>query len=112
MQDKTINNALRQLYLSAEYRELAGALLELRGVAPPRLVSGLRYPAFARNEQRRLILDALRDGPKLGGEIVEYVAAHRPDMPRHVLQNRLAAKMWKLKQRGYVRRDGRVWGLT
>lgn len=111
MQDRTINNALRQLYRHEEYRDHAGALLALRGVAPPRVINS-RYPSFARNEQRSLILAALKEGPKMGGEIVAYVATHRPEMPRYVLQNRLSAKLWKLKQRGHIRRDGVLWSIT
>lgn len=111
MQDKTINSALRHLYQQEEYREYARALLVMRGVDLPRVCTP-RHKCFARGELRQLVLGALSDGPKRGGEIVDYCAARKPDMPRHVLQNRLSVKLWKLKQKGWVRRDGCLWRMA
>lgn len=111
MQDKTINSILRHLYKQEEYREHATALLVIRGVDLPKICTP-RYKCFARGELRQLVLGALSNGPKRGGEIVAYCAARKPDMPRHVLQNRLSVKLWKLKQKGWVCRDRRLWRLA
>ena len=100
MQDKSINSVLRHLYQKEEYREYARALLVMRGVDLPRICTP-RHKCFARGELRQLVLGALSDGPKRGGEIVDYCAARKPDM--------LSVMLWKFKQKGWVRHEGRLW---
>lgn len=77
MQDRTINNALIALYKAGgQQGEVAGQLLHLRDVEPPRLVSRCEDP-FRRNQMRTAILEALRDGPRTGPDIVRHVMGYR-----------------------------------
>lgn len=109
MQDRTINSVLLAVRRKGgPQADLAEKLLILRDVTLPQAIKP-RYMAFERNELTRIVLDALADGPKRGGEIVANAVSKRPDMPRHVLQNRLSVKLWKMKQKGRVRRDGVLW---
>ena len=77
MQDRTIDNALLALHKAGgEQADLARLTLRLRGIEPPRLVSRCSDP-FRRNHMRAAILEALRDGPRSGPEIVRHVMRYR-----------------------------------
>ena len=107
MQDRTIDNALLALRKQGgEVQELAERLLALRGVDHlPRIIPS---PA-RRGDMQRMVLDALRDGPKTRRELVDYLAGLRPDAPPDRLYWRTDAALSKLRMAGQVRREGRVW---
>ena len=112
MQDRTIDNALIALHKAGgEQAELARQILRLRGVEPPRLI--LREaPIAKRGAMRRLVLDALRGGPKTRKALVAAIAPLRPDVPPERLYWRVDAALAKLGHTGTVRREGRVWQLA
>lgn len=115
MQDKTIDNALRQLHREAlngrhEGMEHILALMALRGVE---VVCKRRYPADAarQGEAKRLVLTALRDGPKTTGEIAARLIEGKPHLTRKQAANRVYPALLRLEAAGLVVRDGR-WGLA
>lgn len=85
-------------------------LLRQLGADPEALPLPAKRPDhFKRNELRRAILDALRDGPLRGGEIADRVRGN--------LDPKLAYKctyqgLAHMKEAGLVRRDGPLWGLA
>ena len=109
MQDRTIDNALLALHKAGgEQADLARQLLRMRGIEPPRLVSRCSNP-FRRNQMRRAILEALRDGPQTGPEIVRHVMRYRDGWTFKDAQRRVSTALTKMKLAGLVRRDGWVW---
>lgn len=110
MQDRTIDNALLALRKQGgEAQELAERLLAIRGVSHlPRIIES---PA-RRGDMKRMILEALRDGPKTRKDLVAYVAERRTDAPSDRLYWRVDAALSKLRTGGLVGRDGRVWKLA
>jgi hypothetical protein len=111
MQDRTIDNALRALCKAGgEQAGLARQLLAMRGVEPPRLVTRCSDP-FRRNHMRAAILEALRDGPKTGPEIVRHVMHYRDGWAFKDAQRRVSTALTKMKLAGKVRREGRLWAL-
>ena len=107
MQNKTINNALLALRRDGgKPQELAERLLALRGVNHlPRII---RHPA-KRGEMRRMVLEALRDGPMTRRALVAHLAPLRPEVPLEQLYWRTDTTLSKLRMAGLVRREGRVW---
>ncbi len=85
MQDRTINAALLLLRAciirgDGAGREHVEALLALRGVPMPPVWPGRRPAAASKGTMKRLLLAALRDGPKTRGELAALVAAERPGL--------------------------------
>ncbi len=111
MQDKTINNALLALRRDGgEAQVLAERLLAIRGVSLP--PGQHRRPDCARkNEMRWIVLDALRDGPKTLPELAAIVVERRPDAAPERAYKRVSVTLAKMKKRGRVQREGRVWSL-
>lgn len=111
MQDRTIDNALLALHKAGgDQADLARQLLRMRGIEPPRLVSHCHDP-FRRNQMRVAILEALRDGPKSGPEIVQHVMSYRDGWAFKDAQSRVSTALTKMKLVGLVRREGRVWQI-
>ncbi len=109
MQDRTINNALIALHKAGgEQADLARQILRMRGIEPPRLVSRCSDP-FRRNQMRAAILDALRDGPKTGPEIVWHVMRYRDGWAFKDAQRRVSTALTKMKLTGMVRRVDGLW---
>lgn len=112
MQDKTIDNALlalRRQIIRGDGKNLAHveALLRARGVPIPRVMN---CPAY-RGEMKRLILGALRDGPRTRSEIIDHILTRRPELTRRRASQRTSQRLYVMKQAGLVRREGRVWQL-
>ncbi|WP_136634948.1 hypothetical protein [Pseudooceanicola onchidii] len=110
MQDKTINNALLALRKQiiregGDGLDHVEALLAMRGVDMPRVL----IATARRGEMGRMVLDALRDGPKTRAQLVEYIGALRPDVPTDRLYWRVDGALSKL--RGKIE-GGPVWRLT
>lgn len=110
MQDRTINNALLALRKQGgETQELAERLLAMRGVNHlPRIIES---PA-RRGDMKRMILGALRDGPKTRKELVAHVVERRTDAPSDRLYWRVDAALSRLRIGGLVWREGRMWGIV
>lgn len=107
MQDKTIDNALLALRREGgEVQLLAERLLAMRGV--DHLPKMIEKPA-RRGEMQRLIISALKDGPKTRKELSAFIEAARPDIPPDRAYWRTDAALSKLRSKGVVRREGRVW---
>lgn len=86
--------------------EHVNALLTLRGLDPEAGRVPMKRPkTFPRGELRRLVLDALRDGPKTAAEIGANVPADRA-------QRRVGGVLRRMENAGMVRRDGAVWQLS
>jgi len=114
MQDKTINNAL--LALRKQIIREGGnglghveALLQMRGADIPRVLPLKRKDVAGRGLMARLVLEALRDGPQTAEVVTAYVAPRRPELSQEAAKKRTALALTKMKKRGLVRREGRVW---
>jgi len=115
MQDRSIDNALLALRKQIIRDSLDGldhveALLQMRGVAPPK---GKPKPANAARKggMASMILDALRECPMTLTELVAWISPKRPDVSPERLYYRTASALTQLRIKGLVRREGRVWGL-
>lgn len=83
------------------------ALLRQLGADPDTLPMPRKVPHhFARGELRARILDVLRNGPLTGAEIAERV---RGDLPYADAYKRTYQALTKMKARGMVRHEARVW---
>lgn len=111
--EDTIRNAL--LYIRAEIvrdnlngLEHVDALLAMRGheAAP---VPRKTPKAFKRGELRRMILDALRDGPQTGAQLAERIAGQRDGLTRQQAYKRVYIALHGMQRRGMVRHQGRLW---
>lgn len=114
MQDKTIDNALlalRKQIIRGDGKGLAyvESLLRMRGVDMPRVLPAKRQDVARKGHMSALVLDALRNGPKTTVEVAAYVAQGRPELSPEAVRKRTALCLTKLKKRGLVRREGRVW---
>ena len=114
MQDRTINNALLALRKQiiregGEGQDHVEALLQMRGVDMPRVLPPKRKDVAGKGLMTRLVLDALRDGPKSAETVTAYVAPRRPELSPEAAKKRTALALTKAKKRGLVRREGRVW---
>lgn len=121
MQDRTINAAL--LLLRARIirgdgagREHVEALLALRGVTLPPVWPGKRPDQASSGTMKRLLLGALRDGPRTRGELAALVAAQRPGLEWVNLGDRTDKALTKLRLGGLAVREERmgrwVWRLV
>ncbi len=93
MQDRTINAALLLLRAciirgDGAGREHVEALLAMRGVPLPPVWPGRRPDAASSGTMKRLLLGALRDGPRPMCDLVGVVAAQRPDLSRAAIYRR------------------------
>ena len=106
MQNKTIDNALRQLHRDAMNGKHEGlehilALMQLIGVEPsyrrPSPIGGAK-----RRETQVLVQQALRDGLRTPSEIADRLVAERPDVPRRRAYHRVYMVMQRLRTKNKV----------
>ena len=114
MQDRTIDNALLALRKQViregtEGQDHVEALLQMRGVDMPHVLPAKRKDVAGKGLMARLVLESLRDGPKPLREVVSHVARHRPELDYRAAYIRTTQALARMKGRGLVRRDGRVW---
>jgi hypothetical protein len=114
MQDKTINNALlalRKQIIRGDGKGLAQAetLLRMRGVVMPRVLPAKRKDVARKGQMSKLVLDALRGGPMTTIEVADHVARNRPELAPEAAKKRAGLCLTKLKRRGLVGREWRVW---
>lgn len=110
MQDRTINNALRALCKAGgEQGDLAGRLLVMRGVDMP---NPARDRPLQKGGCRRLMLDALRNGPQTTAELALVVQGAVPGISSRRAYHRAYMALYRLREAGLVGRDGRVWKLA
>ncbi|SPH19743.1 hypothetical protein ASD8599_00478 [Ascidiaceihabitans donghaensis] len=121
MLDKSIDNALLALRKQITRGDGDGlghveALLVLRGVHMPTVLPARRSCAAGRGHTRAMVMNALRDGPKLRRDIVRHVSAQRPEIPPEVAYRRVDQCLWKMKKAGIVVQDfgpdGCLWRLA
>ena len=116
MLDKTITSALCRLRVKIIRDGLEGlphveALLTLRGV---RLTKVPRKTPHDRQQQRGISLmvrTALQSGPQTTCGIGDTIMAARPGLGRMSVMVRVYRAIYKLRDKGLVRREGRLWGL-
>lgn len=110
MQDKTINNALLALAKQGgSQAKLADVLLEMRGVK----WSGITQDNhFKRGGTKHFVLNTLKRGPMTSWELGEVIREVRPEIGPDAAYNRAYQALRRLKDRGLVRREGRVWQLA
>lgn len=107
MQDRTINNALVALLrVGGEQADLARQLMALRGVPVPR---HLHDRPLSRGRCRRIVLDALQDGPKTVRQVGERIAERVPGITARQAGNRAYQALLRLEAAGQVRCDVGVW---
>jgi len=116
MQDKTIDNALLALRKQiirgdGDGLEHVETLLQMRGVDMPRVLPAMPENSARRGQMAFWIMEALRDGPKPRREIAARIRELRPDVPQEALYWRVDAALSRLRRKGLVWRDGRVWQL-
>src|SRR6056297_2074461 len=114
MQDRTIDNALLALRKQIIRDSLDGldhveALLQMRKVSGPFVMRPKPKDAARRGRMSALVLSALAEGGKTLPEVSGYVHQHRPELPYSAAYRRTGQALAKLKKRGLVRREGRVW---
>jgi hypothetical protein len=85
MQDKSIDGALLALRKQIIRGKLDGlehveALLLMRGVDLPRVMPPKRPDAARRGHMARLVIGALREGPKTMRELVPIIADQQPNI--------------------------------
>jgi len=109
MQDRTINNALIALAKQGgSQAKLADVLLDMRGVE----WSGIMQDnPFKRGGTKHMVLEALKGGPMTSKAIGVHIRQKVPHIGPDAAQNRAYQALRRLRDRGLVRRDGRLWGL-
>ena len=117
MLDKTITSALLQLRAQIIRGRLDGldheeALLAARGVALPHVPRPHASNSLPRLGMTRLLVEALRDGPKGGVAAARYVAEHQPSISYREAQRRVHQGLARAVAHGYAVRDGGVWRLA
>ena len=116
MQDKTINNALlalRKQIIRANGDGLAHveAMLVMRGVHMPAVLPTKLPDVAGKGIVAYLIIQALRGGPKRMSEVAAYVDLKRPEFDFQAANIRTGQALAKLKLKGQVTREGRLWML-
>ena len=91
-------------------QEHVDALLRQLGADPDTLPLPRKVPknAFAKNELKRAILDALRNGPKTGPDVTRVVMQRAPHLTYKRVYKRIYIRFHVLQRQGLVRREGRV----
>ena len=117
MQDKTITNALLNQRAQIIRGKLGGldhveALLVARGVDLPHVPKPHADNSMPRMAMTRLIVEALRDGPKGGVAAARYVAEHQPAISYREAQRRVHQALARMVANGFAVRDGGVWRLA
>ena len=119
MQDRTITSALLNLRAQIIRGSLGGlenveALLLARGVDPTRqrVPRPLSANMLRHSGMQRLLLSALRDGPKGGVAAAQYVAEHQPSVSYREAQARVHQALARMVANGFAVKDGGVWRLA
>ncbi len=104
------NNALIELRKQGGPQgRIAEGLLLMRDVPLPRLTE---FKQMRRGQTAKLVLDALQHGPKTCPEICDRMEQEQPDLPRYSTLSRVDNCLRRLRGKGLVRREGRVWALA
>lgn len=117
MQDKTIDSALLELRkqivrANGECLAHVEALCLMRGLELRRVAPARRKDAARKGETARLVIGALRDGPRSRADIVALLAASKPALDRMTCYRRIDSAITKLQAKGYLRQCCKgVWGL-
>jgi hypothetical protein len=110
MQDKTINNALHALRKAGgQQGKLAEVLLDMRGVD---WGGYTQHMPFKRGGSKALALDALKDGPLTTPQVGDLFREQQPELSSREATQRAYAALWRLKDRGFAVKDGKVWRLS
>ena len=117
MQDRTITSALLNLRAQIIRGKLDGldhveALLAARGVDLPHVPRPHADNSMPRLGMTRLLLSALRDGPKGGVAAARYVAEHQPTISYREAQRRVHQALARMVANGFAVRDGGRWRLA
>ena len=90
--------------------EQVNALLSSRGIDPARLrVPRKRLPSeFGQRGIMLLVMASLRDGPKTYPQIAADFMSAKPALSRERVIIRVYRTIYKLRDRGVVRREGRL----
>lgn len=114
MQERSIDGALLALRKATIRENRDGlehveALLAMRGVELPRVMLAKRKDVVGKGRMRRLVLNALKDGPLPLPAIAAHVSAGRPEISYKAAYIRTGQALARMKLAGLVRRDGRLW---
>lgn len=118
MLDKSIDAALlalRKQIIRGDGNGLAHveALCLMRGLELRRVAPAQRKDAARKGETARLVIGALRDGPRSRADIVALLAASKPDLDHLTCYRRIDRAITKLQAKGAVRQCCKgVWGLA
>lgn len=117
-EDESIARALRQLYTRAQRDGLGGAehveaLMRIWGNDP----SAVTFPQkatrhFKRGELQRLVLGALRGGPKTSSQLYDLAHSIAPQITRKEAGQKVRAALVLLRRKGAVESYERVWRLA
>lgn len=103
MQDRTINNALQALRKQGGTEgKLAEVLLDMRGVG---WTDWHVDRPMKKGEAKRLILSALRDGPKTAAELGKLVQEAVPGITKEAGYTRAYQSLCRFRTRGLVVKD-------
>lgn len=117
MQEQSIINVLSHMRLEALRSDLAGlehieALMRLRGFDPAsQPIAQHRPRKFKRGHLNRAILNALRDGPKTGPEVIKHIA-RAENMIHAGLRMSVYNCLNRGLQKGHWVHDNWIWGLN
>lgn len=110
MQDRTIDNALTHLCRGGgEQGELARQLLVMRGAPLPQRI--MNKP-MRRGEASRFVLSCLRKRPMTCSEMADRLQGCNEGMSRKSAMDRCLWAAIRLRNKGLVVREGRVWRLA
>ena len=118
IQEDTILNVLHYLRAEIAREGLGGAehvdaLLRLRGHDPADRPIPAKVPkAFRRGELTRVILGALRDGPRTGRELAQAVEAASDGMNYRAAYKRTYVALHRLSESGTVARINGFWEVA
>lgn len=119
MLDKTITNALLALRAEIIREDLDGlahvdAILIARGVNPALQHVRRKIPrdSCKQREVKRLVLEALRTGPKRPAEIGAHFMARKPEIAPDRAMIRVYRAIYKMRDQGVVGKDGLAWRLA
>jgi hypothetical protein len=115
--DKTADSALCQLRASIIRDGLDGlahaeALLAMRAVALERVPRKIPADSCGRREVKLIVLAPLRDGPKTATQIGGRFMVANPEIAPDRSMKRVWRSICGMRDRGVVRREGRLWGLA
>ncbi len=88
---------------------LAEVLLDMRGVSLPLYH---QREQFRRGATMRAVLDALKEGPMTPAQVGDAILAAKSDLSERDARNRAYQTLQRLKAKGVVVRDGRLWALV